>query len=136
MAAGREKDSPGDFRKACYDIEYMKKAIPAPLSRRTLAEAGLLRMLLPFGISYVGVVLYIYEEDSERSLPKLLEWLKSELPPNATDDDFMSLAVAVGEAWNYFPHARLDGDCPGDVMQRSVSSTQKKRRTQRRKCIS
>lgn len=106
----------------------MKSNVPAPFDRRLLAEERLLDALLPFGIGYVGVVLYIYEEREGYGLPQLLELIKAQLPPDTTDDEFTEVAFAVGDAWNYFPHARLHGECPGDVFERVRARERKKKR--------
>jgi hypothetical protein len=80
------------------------------------AEIDLANALLPLGLSYVGVVLAIYNENDGFDLKALLTTVLDQVPADISETQREALVAALQNAWNYFPHARHDGLSPAQIM--------------------
>src|SRR5262245_35574335 len=80
------------------------------------AEIDLVNALLPLGLSYVGVVLAIYNEHNNFDLKDLLTAVLNQVPADTPEAQRDALVGALENAWNYFPHARHDGLSPAQMM--------------------
>jgi hypothetical protein len=89
------------------------------LRHRTLTERRLTRLLkqISSAATLEDIKAIIFDEDQE--IPFIVYVMQlSELFGDDADAD--ALIPTIQDAWNYFPHRRLGGSCPAELMLQRI----------------
>jgi hypothetical protein len=71
-------------------------------------------------LSYVDIILIIYNENGAYDLNALFATVLDKIPDDATEEHRDALIPALQDAWNYFPHARHNGLSPAQMMAMEI----------------